>query len=268
MLRPVLALSAVAIVTLALLPFQWIAVRFRLEARRRIPVFYHRVVCRLLGVRIRERGRAAPVRPVLIVANHVSWLDIPVVTALAPVVFVAKREVGQWPLFGMLARLQRTVFVDRERRHDTGRVNDEIARRLGEGDPVVLFGEGTSGDGNRVLAFRSALVGAVHATVANAGSDGRAWVQPLSIAYTHMDGLPIGRPQRPRVAWYGAMSLVPHLTGVARCGALDVVVSWGEPVAVAAASDRKTLTRALESEVRRLTTTALRGPTNPVTGQG
>lgn len=255
MLRALAALLAIGAVTAALLPVQWLAVRFSRPARRTIPVFYHRCVCRMLGVRIREVGARRRDGPVMIVSNHVSWLDISVITALAPVVFVAKREVGTWPVFGLLARLQRTVFVDRDRRHKTAQVNAEIARRLGDGDPVVLFGEGTSSDGNRVLPFRSALIGAAADVLAGTEPGGRVWLQPLAIAYTRLHGLPLGRQHRPVVAWYGDMTLGPHLAGLARYGAIDVAVSWGEPIAFDAGSDRKAVTRALEDEVRRMAAT-------------
>jgi 1-acyl-sn-glycerol-3-phosphate acyltransferase len=260
MVRAVLALAAIAGLTLVLLPFQFLAVRSKLGARRTIPVFYHRVVCAALGVRVREIGTRARATPLLIVANHVSWLDICVMTSLMPAVFVAKREVGAWPVFGLLARLQRTVFVDRERRHKTGDVNAEIAARLAGGDPVVLFGEGTSSDGNRVLAFRSALLGAARDVVAAAGPDGRVTIQPAAIVYTRLHGVPFGRQHRPRVAWYGAMSLGPHLLGVAGQGAIDAVVAWGEPIAFAADGDRKALARRLETEVRLMAAAVLRDP--------
>jgi 1-acyl-sn-glycerol-3-phosphate acyltransferase len=260
MIRAVVALSAVAVLTLVLLPFQLLAVRLGLGARRLIPVVYHRATCAILGVRIRETGTRAGATPLLIVANHVSWLDICVMTSLMPVVFVAKREVGEWPVFGLLARLQRTVFVDRERRHKTGDVNAEIAARLADGDPVVLFGEGTSSDGNRVLPFRSALLGAARDAVAAAGPDGRVLVQPAAIAYTRLHGLPCGRQHRPRVAWYGAMSLGPHLLGVCRQGAIDAIVAWGEPIAYAAGDDRKMVTQRLETEVRRMAAATRRDP--------
>ena len=257
MARPVIAFAAIGLLTLVLLPFQIVAVRLALPARRYIPVLYHRAICAILGVRIREVGRRASDAALLIVANHVSWLDIPVITALAPTVFVAKQEVAGWPLFGLLARLQRTVFVDRARRRKTQDVNDEIARRLGEGDAVVLFGEGTSSDGNRTLAFRSALIGAAHEALARRRAEAIR-IQPLSIAYTSLHGLPLGRAHRHRVAWYGGADLLPHLTGVVRRGAIDVVVSWGTPVPFDQGSDRKAVARSLEQEVRRMTVKALR----------
>jgi 1-acyl-sn-glycerol-3-phosphate acyltransferase len=259
MLRPVYVLAVAGVVTLVLLPFQAVAVWLDLPLRRRIPTLFHRIVCAILGIRLHEIGKRMPEHPLLIVANHSSWLDISVITAVAPVVFVAKQEVAGWPLIGLLARLQRTVFVDRTRRHKTRDVNAEIAQRLAEGDPVVLFGEGTSSDGNRVLPFRSALIGSARDALAEAEHTGRVWIQPLSLAYTHMRGLPLSRHERPRVAWYGKMSMAPHLAGLARCGGVDVSVMWGEPVAFDEQSDRKAVARALEAQVRRRTIGTLRG---------
>jgi 1-acyl-sn-glycerol-3-phosphate acyltransferase len=259
MLRSWYVVAVIGAITLALLPFQAIAVAFKLPLRRRIPSFYHRMICAVLGVRIDERGQRMPEHPLLIVANHSSWLDIPIITAVAPVVFVAKSEIAGWPVFGMLARLQRSVFVDRARRQKIGDVNAEIAQRLAEGDPVVLFGEGTASDGNRVLAFRSALIGAARDALADAEHTGRVWIQPLSIAYTRLQGLPLARRDRPRVSWYGRRPLPPHLMGVASRGAIDVTVTWGEPVAFDEQSNRKDVTRALEAEVRRRTIGTIRG---------
>jgi len=116
MLRAIFSLGAITIISLALIPVQWLAVRREWPLRRRIPTFYHRIVCGILGIHITEIGRRIAEHPLLIVSNHTSWLDISVITAVAPVVFVAKSEVAGWPLFGTFARLQRTVFVERARR--------------------------------------------------------------------------------------------------------------------------------------------------------
>ena len=107
MLRMIFVLAVFALVTLVLMPVQWLAVALKRPLRRRIPVFYHRFVCRLLGVRVRAIGAPVDARPLLIVANHSSWLDISIITSLAPVVFVAKSEIARWPFFGLLAKLQR-----------------------------------------------------------------------------------------------------------------------------------------------------------------
>jgi lyso-ornithine lipid O-acyltransferase len=260
MLRLSYVFTAIGTITTVLLPFQWIAVRFALPLRRRIPMLFHRLVCAILGVRVRVTGRKMHEHPLLIVANHCSWLDISVITSVAPVVFVAKHEIAGWPLFGLLAKLQRSVFVDRSRRHRTQEVNAEIARRLAEGDPVVLFGEGTSSDGNRVLPFRSALIGAARDALAESEHTGRVWIQPLSLTYTSLLGLPLRRAERPLVAWYGDMSMGPHLLGIARRGAIDVTLVWGEPVAFDETSDRKAIARAMEAAVRQPAMLAQRRP--------
>lgn len=259
MLRMAFVLLIFALVTVVLMPVQWLAVALKRPLRRRIPVFYHRFVCRLLGVSVRVSGIPVGDRPLLIVANHSSWLDISIITSLAPVVFVAKSEIARWPFFGLLAKLQRTVFVERNRRQKTGEVNAQIAQRLAEGDPVLLFGEGTAGDGNRVLPFRTALIGAARDAIASAGNE-KVWIQPLSIAYVSQQGIALGRHLRPRAAWYGKMKLTDHIGKIVRTGAVDVCVTWGEPIPYDGAIDRKILARQLESAVRTTTIAALRGP--------
>jgi 1-acyl-sn-glycerol-3-phosphate acyltransferase len=259
MLRIVAVASAIVLVTATLVPLQFVAIKLRLPLQRRIPILFHRILCALLGVRVRVIGERHIAPTLMIVSNHTSWLDIPVIASRMPLVFIAKREVSTWPLFGQLAKLQRTVFVDRTRRQKTADVNAEIASRMAEGDPVVLFGEGTSSDGNRVLAFRSALIGAARDALAEAEHTERVWLQPLSIAYVALDGLPMGRQHRGRVAWHGDLDLLPHLGEVIRGGAIDVTLTWGPPVAFDIHSDRKAVTRTLEGTVRRLTGTTLRG---------
>jgi 1-acyl-sn-glycerol-3-phosphate acyltransferase len=196
-------------------------------------------------------------QPVLLLSNHVSWLDISVIGAVTPIVFVAKSEVANWPVFGWMAKLQRTIFIERDRRQKTGDATRAMAERLVGGDAVLLFPEGTSSDGIRILPFRSALVGAVHHAIGDA-THARVIVQPLSLAYTRFSGITIGRALREKVAWYGDTELVPHLFGVLASGAVDVTVSWGEPISYDINTDRKQIARDAELSVRRMTSRALR----------
>ncbi len=261
-MRAVFSLLAIALVTLALLPVQGCAVLAASSMRRRIPSLYQRIVCAILGVRITVVGRVAEQQPLLILANHVSWLDIAVITAVMPVVFVAKREVASWPIVGLLAKLQRSVFVDRSHRRSTEQVNKTIAARLAAGDKVVVFAEGTSSDGNRVLPFRTALIGAAREALGaevSQGPVGRVWLQSLSIAYTGVLGLPLGRQQRAHIAWYGAMPLWPHLRRLVARGKIDVTLTWGAAVPYEKDSDRKAIAKSMEKEVRALSAAALRG---------
>ncbi|MEE2868097.1 MAG: lysophospholipid acyltransferase family protein [Pseudomonadota bacterium] len=244
------------LVSLVLIPLQWLAVKLGLKMQRKLPQLWHRIATRLVGIKIEQIGAPAVDRPLLIASNHASWVDITVVGSLMPLSFIAKSEVSGWPIFGLFAKLQRTVFVNRTRRTETAQVADAIADRMAAGDAMVLFAEGTSNDGNCVLPFRSALLGAATRAV---GEDetSKVWVQPLSVAYPGFYGLPMGRAHRPHVAWYGDMELAGHLWGIFSRGALDVVVRWGEPVLVDRTTDRKALTRRLETEVRAMTIASL-----------
>lgn len=258
-IKAVLTILALTVVSLVLIPLQWLAMKAGHPVQRKLPHLWHVIATRLVGIRIHQEGKPTGDRPLLITANHASWVDITVVGSLMPLSFIAKSEVSGWPVFGLFAKLQRTVFVNRTRRSETGRTADEIARRMADGDAMVLFAEGTSNDGNSVLPFRSALLGAATRAL---GDDGKVWVQPLSVAYRSLHGLPMGRQFRPHVAWYGDMELAGHLWGVFTEGALDVVVTWGAPVEVDATTDRKALTRDLEAAVRTMTVASLTGAEN------
>ena len=259
MIRTAFILLALILLFLVLVPFQIIGVTFDNGLQRSVPVLFHRMACKIMGVRIHEVGQRTNERPALILSNHASWLDISVLSAVAPLVFVSKSEVATWPIFGMLAKLQRTVFVERERRHKTGDATRNMAERLRGGDAVLLFPEGTSSDGIRILPFRSALIGAVHHAIGDSSHHDSVTVQPVSVAYVKFGGIQIGRGLRDKVAWYGETDLVPHLLGVIAQGAVDVTVTWGEPVAYGMNADRKQIARDAENAVRRMTAAALRG---------
>jgi 1-acyl-sn-glycerol-3-phosphate acyltransferase len=256
MIGSIFALIVVLLATIVGVPLQWISIKLGLPLQRWIPCLYHRLILSVLGIHVSVRGTPATERPLLFVSNHSSWMDTLALSSITPLKFIAKSEVARWPLFGLFAKLQRSVFVDRSKRHATAAVNREIAARLAEGDPVVLFGEGTSGDGNRVMPFRTALLGAMYQAL---GEHGRGFLQPVSVSYTRLHGLPMGRQHRAIAAWHGDISLVPHLVRVIRTGAIDVVVSFGAPIAVEADTDRKALALSLEESVRRMHSAALAG---------
>lgn len=251
-LRATLILTAFLALTVPLMPLQALFVRTWPSAARRFPHWYHRQVCRILGIRLHVAGALAPGTPVLLISNHTSWLDIPVLSAVAPVSFVAKREVGTWPFVASLARLQRTVFVDRDRKSAAGQSANEIVERLGQGDTVVLFAEGTSSDGNRVLPFLTSLFGAAKPPPGSSVlPPPDAVVQTLSLVYTKLHGVPLGYADRPHVGWYGDMEMTAHAWALLQAGPLDVSICIGPPIPLADFADRKALARHSETEVRR-----------------
>lgn len=233
-----------AIITVSLIPVQWVFVVLRVPLARSVPYYYHRLIGFVMGLRIHQDGAVRRKTPVLLVANHISWMDIIVFSSLAPLSFVAKQEVSTWPFVKLLAKAQRTIFVNRERRTDSHKTAKEISERLDDGDCIVLFPEGTSSDGNRVLEFKSALFGAA----AEAG--GETYVQTAAIAYTALGGLPLGRRTRPLVAWYGDMQMAGHVWALLKAGPLDVHVRVGEPVTLSELGDRKSLAKFTEYNIR------------------
>ncbi len=260
-LRAIGILTLFAAITVPLMPVQYLLLKMAPRLARSLPQHYHRVVCRLLGIRLTIEGAVAADRPVLVAANHVSWLDIPVLSSIAPLSFIAKREVGTWPVVSTLARLQRTVFVDRERRTNVGKVTSEMSDRLAGGDTLVLFAEGTSTDGNRVMPFKSALFAA-----AFGAPDAGTSVQTLSLTYTRLHGVPIGRADRHRIGWYGDMEMADHAWYLLQAGPLDVRIVIGEPVPLAEFETRKALASHTEKVIRNNVVETLRGRYGQETG--
>jgi 1-acyl-sn-glycerol-3-phosphate acyltransferase len=253
--RAAALLAGLVLLTLVLMPVQIVLLKVSLRGARNLPAFYHRAVCRLFGIHVRVIGKPVKGEGVLLVANHASWLDIILLSGIMPLAFVAKSEISGWPIFGTLARLQRTVFVSRERRNQTGQVADQIGQRLAAGDCLVLFPEGTSHDGNSVLPFKSALLGAAEARRA----DGRhVTVQPVSIAYTGCHGMPMGREIRPFFTWFGDMEMAPHLWEALKTGPLDVTVEFHAPATLDQMS-RKELAHAARATVSAGLSRALAG---------
>jgi lyso-ornithine lipid O-acyltransferase len=224
--------------TIALMPVQALFVALRSRAAERFPVAYHKMCCHLMGIEIVTVGKMSRHRPTLFVSNHTSYLDITVLGSQIPASFIAKAEVAQWPLYGWLAKLQRTVFVDRKR-NTSHLQRDQLQERLAAGDNLILFPEGTSNDGNRVLPFRSALLSVAE----QPSSDASLVIQPVSVAYVALNGIPMGHGLRPLVAWYGDMTLGPHLWQFSRLGKVTAVVEFHPAVDLKDAGSRKDLTR-------------------------
>jgi len=256
-IRATLCILPYFIASLLIIPLQMLLVRLHSRWAELLPVHYHRGVCWLFGLDIVVRGRPDSRRPTLFVGNHTSYIDIEVFSSLMPVSFIAKAEIGRWPFFGTLARLQRTVFVDR-RRQSTADQRNEICQRLAGGDDLMLFPEGTSNDGNRTLPFYSALLGVAEQRL----PDGRALpVQPVSVAYSELNGFPIGRSLRPLLAWYGDMELAPHLWCFAGLGRVKVVVEFHPTVTIDEFPSRKALAQHCRRAIARGVADAISGRT-------
>jgi lyso-ornithine lipid O-acyltransferase len=237
--------------TLPLMPLQWLFIKLWPAMAREFPHHYHKAVCRILGFKIKISGQLPQGGQCLIVSNHVSWIDILVLSTIAPLSFVAKREVASWPFFGWLAKLQRTVFVDRERRHSTKHSRTEMEVRLAAGDRIVLFPEGTSHDGASVLPFKSSFFAA--ATAAEIS------IVPITLAYTQNWNLPLTRRNRPGFAWYADMELIPHLWEALCAGPLTVHIIIHPALDPDTRADRKRASVTSERLIRQSLAAALHG---------
>ena len=201
---------------------------------------YWAVFARLLGLKVRVIGQLASGtsdRPVIFVSNHSSWVDIPVVGGVLDGCFVAKGDVAGWPVIGTIARLGSSVFVSRQR-GSTVRERDTMRNLLAGGDNLILFPEGTSSDGSRVLPFRSSFFSI-------AEGDARPIIQPVSVVYDRLGGLPAGRANRPVFAWYGDMDIASHSWRLTQHRGLRVTVLLHAPLDPARFADRKALSQAV-----------------------
>jgi len=246
--------AGLAIATVLMVPIQCLLHILRLPAARRFPMWWHRFCCRATGMRLRITGTPETNGPVLYVANHVSYLDIPALGSQLEASFVAKSEVSRWPVIGFLCRLQRTMFVNRQPTSVMAHLN-ELHDRLVAGDRMILFPEGTSGDGNRVLPFKNVLFRA-----AAADCDGRSVrVQPVTIAYSRFDGAPMGRNLRPRFAWYGDMAFRGHFWTCLGMGRPGVDLVFHPTVTLADFPSHTELARHCENRIAGALSDALSG---------
>jgi 1-acyl-sn-glycerol-3-phosphate acyltransferase len=244
---------------LAMIPVQAVALLLSTRLAERVPLLVHRVVVWLLDAKITVKGEQVKDGAVLFVSNHASYADISIIGAHIRGCFVAKAEVANWPLFGICAKLSRTVFVDRRARYAREQA-EEMKRRFQNGDRLILFAEGTSSDGNRVLPFRSSLF-----ATAEIGVDGNpVKVQPVSLAYARLDGIPMGRHLRPFFAWYGDMDMFSHLWGIVGVGRSTVVLEFHPPVTIRDFPDRKSLAAHCQAVVAAGVSSALSGRPQPV----
>jgi 1-acyl-sn-glycerol-3-phosphate acyltransferase len=238
--RAIRRIISAVIWTMIAIPIQAVLMLLPGQAKISFGCFYHRVLCWLIGLKVQVVGKVSDKPATLFLPNHSSWLDILVLGSVLRASFVSKSEVGEWPVVGIIAKLGRTVFVSRRRSSTVLREADTMRERLQAGDSLILFAEGTSNDGTRVLPFRSAFLAAA--------VDSKA-VQPVSLVYDRLGGLPACRRDRPLFAWYGDMDIASHFWRIARRSGARATVLLHEPADPANLPDRKILTAAVSDVV-------------------
>lgn len=214
--------------------------------KRPFQVLWCRAMCRAGGLKVTTIGESCRDRPILYVANHTSYLDIPVISGAVDGSFVAKAEVAGWPLFGLIAKVTRTVFVKRVGSAARAQ-RDVLLARLQDGENLILFAEGTSTDGTAVAPFKSSLFG-IAERLPPALS---VTIQPLSITYTHdVDGMPLTGERRSLYCWFGETTMAPHIWRVLGLRGCRVELRFLEPLTVGSGTNnRKQLAAASEARV-------------------
>jgi 1-acyl-sn-glycerol-3-phosphate acyltransferase len=248
---------------LIMIPIQAMALLLHSRLAERLPLVVHRVAIWLIDAKVTVKGEQCKEGAVLFVSNHASYADISILGAHIRGQFVAKAEVAKWPLFGLCAKLSRTVFVDRRARYARQQA-EEMKRRFAKGDRLILFAEGTSSDGNRVLPFRSSLFATAEIEI-----EGKpVTVQPVSLAYARLDGIPMGRHFRPFFAWYGDMDMFSHLWGIVGIGRSTVILEFHKPVTIRDFADRKAMAAHCQAVVAAGVSSALSGRPQPLPNGG
>jgi 1-acyl-sn-glycerol-3-phosphate acyltransferase len=209
------------------------------RGKERFAMIFWRGIAKILGVSVTTHGAPAAARPVLFIANHCSWLDIVTLGSRVPGCFVAKGVIAHWPVISVIARLGRTIFVSRSRA-TVGREQNSLSARLAAGDNIILFPEGTTSDGTRILPFSSSFL-------ALAADASRPAVQLITLVYDRIDGLPVQRRDRPTISWYGDMYLLPHVLIVGRRRGLHATMVFEPPMP--GSNDRKKLALALQARL-------------------
>ena len=221
------------------------------------PHWVHKSICLALDIRVKKYGNALECSPTLFVSNHVSYLDIIILGHAIKGCFVAKRDMIDWPILGYLSTLQRTIFIEREKRTEVNNQRQEMQDRIRGGDSLILFPEGTTGTGGRVLPFQSSLFDVtenyIHPMTDDEGRPLDLMVQPVSIIYKRINCMPTNRSHRSCVAWYGDMNIGEHFRKFLNLQNVEVEVHFHEPVSRNLFKTRKELSaychRTIEKKV-------------------
>jgi 1-acyl-sn-glycerol-3-phosphate acyltransferase len=210
-------------------------------AKVRFAQTYWRGVARILGLRIKIQGEITSRRPVLFIANHCTWLDIIVLGAVVPGCFVAKGDIANWPFISWIARLGRTVFVSRAK-STLERERDGLLGRLAAGDNIILFPEGTTSDGTRILPLQSSFL-------AIAAAPAKPAIQLVTLVYDELDGLPVQRRDRPNISWYGDMDMASHYPRIGRRHSIGVTLIIDAAIPPGRYKNRKILSGVLQARL-------------------
>lgn len=202
---------------------------------------FYGIVCKIMNIEIIRTGEICDKKPLVFVGNHTSYLDILILGATLPTSFVSKASVANWPLVGQIGKLTGTIFIKRDRKLADSHVK-QMHSALKKGINLVFFPEGTTADGVRTLPFKTSLF--------KLAERHKVFIQPLTIRYSHINGLPVHRNEKMLTSWIGDMTLVPHLAGLFKLGRLRVEIVMHEAIESHENTDRKILAKQCQETVQ------------------
>ena len=263
-MRKYFKLIKIAVYLGILLPPTILLKKLKFPGYKAWPHWVHKSMCQALDVRVKTFGHALEGSPTLFVSNHVTYLDIIILGHVIKGCFIAKRDMIDWPVLGYLSTLQRTIFIDREKRTEVLSQREEMQERIKGGDSLILFPEGTTSTGGSVLPFKSSLFGVtenyIHPMTDPEGRPVELMVQPVTLVYKRINCMPTNRSNRPKVAWYGDMDIGPHFKEFLKLQNIEVEVHFLEPVSRNLFKTRKelsaychrTIEKKMEERLRRV----------------
>ena len=181
----------------------------------------------IVNVRITVQGdlELLDIEGAFIASNHLGYLDGFVLGSMFPIIFVSKKEVRGWPVIGTWTALCGTVYIDRERKGKIPLVVEEIVERISQKANILIFPEGTSTNGDRLLPFQSAPFAAALRA--------HAPVLPLTLTYRRINGEPVSEANRDQIYWYGDMDFMTHFWRLLSLRHIEVAVKFHAPIETA-----------------------------------
>ena len=237
-----LKVPLIFLIILVLGPMQYILVKTKLRQRTYIPIIFHKALLKILGVKVKLIGKISSIRPLILAGNHTSYIDIIILGSIMPICFIAKEEIKYWFLFGFLAKMQNTIFIKRKNYKTLESLNS-INKELDSNSAVVLFPEGTTNTGKKVLNFKSSLFNLFE-------NNNTLRLQNFSLCYTHVNDMPIDNRTRPQISWYGDMNILSHLLNFLKISCVNATVVF-HPILPLRGLDRKSISISSIKQVKK-----------------
>ena len=238
---PLLKILLIFFVILILIPIQYFIVLTNLKCKSFIPLIFHKTILKVLGIKLKLLGEKSNIRPLVLVGNHTSYLDIIILGSIMPISFIAKEEISNWFLFGFLAKMQNTIFIKRKN-YKTLESLKNINKTLDANSVIVLFPEGTTNAGKKILNFKSSFFNLFE-------NNNTLRLQNFSLCYTHINDMPIDNRTRPQISWYGDMDIISHLSNLLKFSCLNATIVF-HPILSIKGVDRKTISVASFKQVK------------------